>query len=184
MRKRIGREFGFTGVEYVCVDTREGHGVLHMIWAWKDPDARKKASFFVPFPWLQQSWSALHGAFHVNVKRIGRADRDARALSRYIVAQYCGDQKALVRISQSRAAVPFARMRQQLLRVLKNLPERYEEGHKLIQGMPREEFSKTFNGLLWRTFRKAWDTLVRARSCEAFGVTLIWSDGQLRRIWP
>lgn len=105
LRKRIAREFGFQGVEYVCVDTREGHGVLHMIWAWKDPDARKKASFFVPFPWLQKSWSSLHGAFHVNVKRIGGADRDARALSRYIVAQYCGDQKALVRISQSRAAV-------------------------------------------------------------------------------
>ncbi len=53
---------------------------------------------------LQNSWSSLHGAYHVNVKRIGGADRDARALSRYIVAQYCGDQKALVRISQSRAA--------------------------------------------------------------------------------
>ena len=74
LRKRIGREFGFTGVEYVCVDTREGHGVLHMIWAWKDPDPTKRASFYVPFPWLQDSWSSLHGAFHVNVKRIGGAD--------------------------------------------------------------------------------------------------------------
>lgn len=104
LRKRIAREFGFKGVEYVCVDTRAGHGVLHMIWAWKDPVPRKRASFYVPFPWLQNSWSSLHGAFHVNVERIGGADRDARALSRYIVAQYCGGQGALVRISQSRAA--------------------------------------------------------------------------------
>src|SRR5229473_5263023 len=33
LRKRITRELGFSGLEYVCVDTREGHGVLHMIWA-------------------------------------------------------------------------------------------------------------------------------------------------------
>ena len=33
LRKRIERVLGFSRVEYVCVDTREGHGVLHMIWA-------------------------------------------------------------------------------------------------------------------------------------------------------
>lgn len=38
LRKRIGRQFGYEGIQYVCVDTREGHGVLHMIVAWKDPD--------------------------------------------------------------------------------------------------------------------------------------------------
>lgn len=39
LRKRIGRQLGFEGVQYVCVDTREGHGVLHMILAWKDLEA-------------------------------------------------------------------------------------------------------------------------------------------------
>ena len=73
-------------------------------------------------------------------------------------------------------------MRAQLLRMLKDLPERYEEGHKLIQGLSHAEFSRTFNGLLWRTFRNAWDALVRSRSCVAFGVTLIWSDGALRKL--
>lgn len=73
-------------------------------------------------------------------------------------------------------------MRAQLLRVLKGLPERYEEGSRFVKGLSQEEFSRTFNGLLWRTFRNAWDALVSSRSCEAFGVTLIWSDGELRRL--
>lgn len=31
LRKRLWRQLGFHPIEYVCVDTREGHGVLHMI---------------------------------------------------------------------------------------------------------------------------------------------------------
>jgi hypothetical protein len=118
LRKRIVREFGFRDLQYICVDTREGHGVLHMIWAWRDPNPRKRSSFYIPFEWLQDAWSSLQGAFHVNVKRIGGADRDARRLSRYIVAQYCGDQNALVRLSQSRMDYPLARMRAALLRTV------------------------------------------------------------------
>lgn len=36
LRKRMARQLDYEGVEYVCVDTREGHGVLHMILAWKE----------------------------------------------------------------------------------------------------------------------------------------------------
>lgn len=39
LRKRIARQLGYEGIQYVCVDTREGHGVLHMILAWKEPEA-------------------------------------------------------------------------------------------------------------------------------------------------
>lgn len=35
LRKRMARQLGYKSVAYVCVDTREGHGVLHMILAWK-----------------------------------------------------------------------------------------------------------------------------------------------------
>ena len=181
LRKRIGRELGFKDFEYVCVDTREGHGVLHMIWAWKDPNPAKRASFYIPFEWLQASWTSLHGAFHVNVKRIGNEDKDARRLSRYIVAQYCGGQDALVRLSQSRMEYPLSKMRESLRRVLKGLPERYEFGNQMCQGLTFEDSAKLSNTVLWSTFRKAWNHLVRSRSCEVFGVTLIWLDGELRR---
>jgi len=186
LRKRAGRELGFPSFEYVCVDTIEGHGVLHMIWAWKDPDPRKRASFYIPFDWLQEQWKGIHGAFHVNVKRIGTADGDARRLSRYIVAQYCGDQNGLVRLSQSRMAVSFARMREALLRTLRSLPERYEDGKRLSAEYRGEEswkeFSREFNRTLWAVFRNAWDALVRSRSCEAFGVQFAWWDGRLQRV--
>ena len=168
-------------MEYVCVDTREGHGVLHMIWAWRDADSTKKASFYVPFDWLQSSWNTLHGAFHVNVKRIGGADQDARRLSRYIVAQYCGGQNALVRLSQSRMEYPFSKMRAQLLRTVKNLPERYAEGQALTESMAGNDVSQAFNQVLWSSFRKAWDDLVKGRSCQVFGVTFVWLNGKLER---
>lgn len=182
LRKRVGRELGFASFEYVCVDTREGHGVLHMIWAWRDPNPRMRASFYVPFEWLQEQWKGIHGAFHVNVKRIGGADRDARRLSRYIVAQYCGDQNALVRLSQSRAALPLARMREQLLRLLKALPERYEFGGELAKSVPGEDFGKLFGKFLWSSFRRAWADLLRFRSCHAFGVQFVWFNGQIERV--
>jgi hypothetical protein len=39
LKKRAERKLEFGKIEYICVDTREGHGVLHMIWAWRDPNA-------------------------------------------------------------------------------------------------------------------------------------------------
>ena len=182
LRKRVGREFGFESFEYVCVDTIEGHGVLHMIWAWADPDTRKKASFYIAFDWLQAQWKAIHGAFHVNVKRIGNSDTDARRLSRYIVAQYCGDQDGLVRLSQSRMAISLTRMRQALLGRLKCLPELYPAASIELAGCAYENSSRELHAYFWREFRTAWDQLVRGRSCRAFGVQFIWWDNELTRV--
>lgn len=182
LRKRIGRELGFSGFEYVCVDTLEGHGVLHMIWAWRDPNPRKRASFYIAFKWLQDGWNDIHGAFHVNIKRIGTADRDARRLSRYIVAQYCGAQDGLVRVSQSRMAIPFTRMRQALLRAMRSFPERYEHAGLFATGLDTPTLSRLMGQFFWLEFRHAWDDLVRSRSCKAYGVHLAWWDGKLRRV--
>lgn len=182
LRKRVGRDLGYQDFEYVCVDTREGHGVLHMIWAWRDPNPRKRVSFYVPFKWLQEQWQGLHGAFHVNVKRIGGADRDARRLSRYIVAQYCGDQNALVRLSQSRMEVSLSKMRDGLLRALRGLPERYVDAGSYRQGLPLDAFGIEFGRRFWAVFRGAWYALVRSRSFEAFGVQFVWWCGELQRV--
>lgn len=152
-----------------------------MIWAWKDPDPTRKASFYVPFDWLQGAWSKLHGAFHVNLKRIGGSDKDARRLSRYIVAQYCGGQNALVRLSQSRMDYPLAKMRAELLRTVKNLPERYAIGPALAQSWGSDELLRISNMAMWGEFRVAWDSLVKSRSCRLFGVSFVWWDGRLER---
>lgn len=36
LRKRMARQLDYDKVAYICVDTREGHGVLHIIFAWKE----------------------------------------------------------------------------------------------------------------------------------------------------
>lgn len=138
-------------------------------------------SFYIEFVWLQENWQDIHGAFHVNVKRIGGSSKDARRLSRYIVSQYCGDQNGLVRLSQSKPDQPLAPIRQALQRAIKNLPERHEFASTLSH-LPPDEFSLQLRKALKTRFQAAWDSLVRVGSCELFGVQLIWFNGQLERL--
>lgn len=182
LRKRMARELDFKRIEYVCVDTREGHGVLHMIWACKVPPEHWRIHFYVEFKWLQDAWKEIHGAFHVNIKRIGGMDKDARRLSRYLVAQYCGGQNALVRLSQSKSDFPLSRARAALLKAISGLPERYEFPHPLGESLHGEEFTRAANQFLRMHFREAWDSLVRARSCRAYGVDFMWLENRLQRV--
>jgi hypothetical protein len=41
LRQRIERQLGFQGLEYYQVRTEEGHGVLHIFWAWRVPDGER-----------------------------------------------------------------------------------------------------------------------------------------------
>ena len=160
--------------------TREGHGVLHMIWAWKCPD-RSRKSFFIEFEWLQANWQDIHGAFMVNVRRIGGSTRDARRLSRYIVSQYCGDQDGLVRLSQSKPDRPMSKMREALRQTLKAMPERHEYAHT-ISHLPPDEFATQLKKTIWQAFKAAWDALVRGGSCELFDIQFVWLEDRLERV--
>jgi hypothetical protein len=182
LRKRIIRELDFPHLEYVCVDTREGHGVLHMIWACKLPHGHWQITFRVDFKWLQDAWKEIHGAFHVNIKRVRDQDHDARRLSRYLVAQYCGGQNALVRLSQSKADFSFSKARASLLKALRGLPERFEFLQPLARSTQGEEFTRLANQFLRIHFRQAWDELVHGRICQAYGVQFAWVDGALVRV--
>jgi len=174
LRRRIGREFGYK-FEFVCVDTREGNGVLHMLWAMQGP------RFFVPFKWLQAQWQAIHAAMFVNIQDVGGGDGDARRLSRYIVAQYCGGQDALVRLSQSRAAYPLARMRVAWYGALLGLVERYEWGGRML-GAWGEQWHSEFKRRFWGVYRDGWAELLACRSVTAHGVQFVWCDGSLARV--
>lgn len=137
-------------------------------------------SFYIPFSWLQESWKDIHGAFHVNVKRIGGSTTDARRLSRYLVSQYCGDQDGLVRLSQSKPERPMGKMREALRREFKAMPERHEFAHTLSH-LPPDEFARELKRALWQEFRTAWDSLIRVGSCELFGVKFVWLWDRLER---
>src|SRR5436190_202008 len=83
----LGTALGFSGVEYSGVVTREGHGVIHVVWAWKG-----RRSFYVDaFKWLSPEWERLHGARMVSVQRI-RGGEDRGRVARYAVAQYVQGQ--------------------------------------------------------------------------------------------
>lgn len=139
------------------------------------------ASFYIPFDWLQAAWKDIHGAFHVNVKRIGGSSKDARRLSRYLVSQYCGDQDALVRLSQSRPERPLGKMREALRRICRSIPERYEFASTLTH-LPPAEFDVEFRRAVWKQFQAAWDSLVRVGSCEVFGAKFVWMGDRLERV--
>lgn len=141
----------------------------------------KGHAFYIPFDWLQANWKDIHGAFHVNVKRIGADSKDARRLSRYIVSQYCGDQDGLVRLSQSKPERPMGKMREALRRTIKTIPERHEFAHS-ISHLPPEEFNTQLKKAVWQRFKAAWDSLVRVGSCELFGVQFVWLGESLERV--
>lgn len=182
LRKRLARKLGFRGTEYVCVDTREGHGVLHIIIAWKSPEKGRRFAFYIPFDWLQSAWKDIHGAFHVNVKRVQSEAKDARRLSRYIVAQYCGGQNALMRFSQSKCDFPFTKARSQLRQAMRRLPERYFFLNLLPTEWSQEDFGRCANDFFVLHFKQAWEDLVLSRSCRAYGVQFVWCDGELVRL--
>ncbi len=102
LRMELDRKLGFGHVEFVAVRARGDKNPslqhLHGLWAWKGP-----RSFYVPQQWLSDEWKRIHGAFVVDIKRVHSA-----GLVRYMVTQYCSDQRALQRLSWSWWNLPIA----------------------------------------------------------------------------
>jgi len=97
LRRKVEREYGFDKIEDFVVETEEGHGVLHILWAWKgDKD------FYVPQDWLSAEWDKLHQAYVVWIARVDKAAVGTRKrISTYIVSQYISGQAGFVRYSFS-----------------------------------------------------------------------------------
>jgi len=92
-KRRVVREFG--RFDYIAVFTDEGYGVIHAIYVGE----------YMPFLWIQQTWKDIHGAFHVNVRKVRGNVYNASGLAGYFLAQYVRDQNAIRWISQSRTWV-------------------------------------------------------------------------------
>ncbi len=120
--KRIEREFGFPGIQHFFVRTREGHGVLHCLWAW-----RGAYPFYVPQAWLSEEWARLHGAEVVWIKKVRTGYRGRRGLSRYVVGQYVADQCGLVSMGwswQKTFGFPYVQVWARFRRVMRDRPYR------------------------------------------------------------
>ncbi len=150
LRKRIEHKWGFRGIQFFQVRTGEGHGVLHLLWAWRPRNGERSRPFFIPQGWLSEAWASIHGAPVVWITRYRPGGGSLRRVSRYLVAQYCADQSALEYVSWSwRTMFGFP-----LVRVW-------------------TAFKKMFSGQ-WLPLRiKAWDQVLRG------GTFVLWDGGEI-----
>jgi hypothetical protein len=105
LRRRIERKLHYH-VEYFCVETTEGNGVLHMVWAIETP-----GRVYIPQKWLSQQWSEIHGAQIVWIKKLRAESINVTRVSRYFVGQYLANQDAIKRVSWSwrRSRLPLGK---------------------------------------------------------------------------
>ena len=107
------------------------------------------------------------------------------AATRYIVAQYCGGQSALVRVFQSRLGVPLAKMRSALFRVLRADTGRFAMMRSCADAFPKGavfDAGKLLGEWFKLTWRRAWGELVMFGECELFERHFVWFAGDLQEV--
>jgi hypothetical protein len=95
LRRRVEREFKLK-LHYVKIETTEGHGVLHLIWAIKSERA-----VWIPYEWLRANWLDIHGAYEVHIKRISEGKGNIKRVTKYVASQYLAGQSSQVRLTWS-----------------------------------------------------------------------------------
>lgn len=155
LRRRVEREYHYE-VEYFSVRTREGLGVLHMIWAIK-----AERAVWIPQAWLADEWEKIHGARVVWIKRMGGHGRDVKKVSRYMVSQYLADQKALVHASWSwwRSRVAIARAWVEFKKLVRPYMER-DVGVCIVVGSCVSICEVTYQEML-----ASWEKLLTVGEC-------------------
>jgi hypothetical protein len=158
LRRRVERVYGYY-VEFFKVETCEGFGVLHLVWAIKHDRA-----VYIPQVWLSDEWNKIHGAHRVWIKRFENKKNSIRNVARYFVGQYLGGQSAIKRVSWSwwRSRVAIGKAWSQFKKIL-------GEG----------DFSNPWAGLHWRVRQiskwnkfKAWEELLSEGWCAIAGITI------------
>jgi hypothetical protein len=151
LRRRVERDLGYKGIETFVVETSEGNGVLHMVWAWTGP-----REFIVDQGWLSTTWATIHGAPIVFIRRMNLAKESIRRVGRYFALQYLSDQRgALVRMSWS-----WQRSRFAIGKAWSLLVSEFHSRSKWNCGLP----DSTFQELL-----AAWEKLLELGWCR-FGM--------------
>lgn len=101
LRQRIESQLGYKGLEYYQVRTEEGHGVLHVFWAWRVPPGERFRRFWISQEWLSAQWEQIHGAPIVWIKAYKPGRKSRNRLSRYVISQYVQDQCGYVNMCWS-----------------------------------------------------------------------------------
>ena len=170
-RKRLARLLRLepADLQYVMVDTAEGHGVLHFVVAFPENCAR-----FLDYRRLGENWQAIHGARQVRFVRVRDGDGSTRRLSHYMISQYMVTQGELTdllgRVSSSRIVSPLWRLRRELVRRCTSPARVYQLTHDMMAlGADFPDAIRNARRLVWQVFRSAWDSLVLRSWCDVFG---------------
>lgn len=177
LRKRLARHLGVDvgEIQYRGVRTTEGFGVLHLVVA-VSPQITGYRWRLVDFENLQRWWTEVHGAWHVNVKRISRGGGAARRVSRYVVSQYLVRQggelvDALVRTFGSRLELRLPALRREFRRLL--WVRRYEWAKATGVRMASDEDVRAARRSWWQAFRGAWAALLERGSVSLWGAAVV-----------
>lgn len=101
LKAMVERQFGYRDIETYILETAEGNGVLHMVWAWKQKSGFRDKTFYIPFKWLKAQWSRLHQADQVYVQVYDKSDKSSGdKVAGYLVTQYVAGQN-FIRYSYS-----------------------------------------------------------------------------------
>ena len=87
LRRRVEQGLGYKGIETFVVETSEGNGVLHMVWAWAGD--RQFITYYQKL--LSETWATIHGAPIVFIRRMNLAKDSIRRVGRYFALQYLSD---------------------------------------------------------------------------------------------
>lgn len=101
LRQLAEKQLGYKGIEHYQVRTNEGHGVLHIFWAWRVEEGERARQFWVDQRWLSEQWNRIHGAPVVWVKAYKPGRKSRNRLSRYVISQYVQDQAGYVNMCWS-----------------------------------------------------------------------------------
>jgi hypothetical protein len=162
LKLQVSRKFLLGRIEHFKVITVEGHGVIHVLWAFP-PHTRgmREKAVFIPQAWLSAEWERIHGARIVDIRRVKMSAGSGRRLSRYIVSQYCGGQSDFVRSDYTHPKwlgfsirATWAALKQEW-RIVK------------------------YRGVDFGQLCKAWEALVRSRSCLLGGYQYAIWQGKL-----
>ena len=185
LRKRLARhlEVEPRDVMYRGVRTSEGFGVLHLLVA-VDQKRVGNAWRLVDFEHLQDWWRELHGAWHVNVKRLRMEGRTAARVSRYVVSQYMVRQggeyvDALVRTFGSRLDLQLPRLRRDYRAIVSW--RRWEQLGLASRACAADEAAmKAVRRRLWDEMRAGWHHLLERGSVSLWGASVVllpWCGG-------
>lgn len=183
-RKRLARLLRLDpgDLQYVMVDTTEGHGVLHFVVSFPENSAH-----WLDYKRLGEAWEAIHGARQVRFVPMRKGDGSARRLSHYMVSQYMvtqGEQIDLLgRISSSRIVSPLWALRRELVRRCCGSGRVFTLAHGFVRdGDAVEDALRKARREVWQVFRSAWDSLVMRSWCYVFEEKLCVLGGGLEPV--